>query len=67
MKAKTEEAPLARVQFEDPAIVKLLFGENDGNLKLIEKGVGVQIHARGNNLAVSGDPVAVKLAERILS
>ena len=67
MRAKIEEAPLARVQFEDPAIAKLLFGENDGNLKLIEKGVGVQIHARGNNLSVSGDPVAVQLAERILS
>jgi phosphate starvation-inducible protein PhoH and related proteins len=67
LRAKIEEAPLARVQFEDPAIVKLLFGENDGNLKLIEKGVGVQIHARGNSLAVSGDPVAVQLAERILS
>jgi phosphate starvation-inducible protein PhoH and related proteins len=67
LKAKIEEAPLARVQFEDPSIAKLLFGENDGNLKLIEKGVGVQIHARGNSVAVSGDAVAVQLAERILA
>ena len=67
MKAKVEEAPLARVHFEDPAIVKLLFGENDGNLKLIEKRVGVQIHARGNTVAVSGDQVAVQLTERLLS
>jgi phosphate starvation-inducible PhoH-like protein len=67
LKAKFSEIPGARVHFEDPATAKLLFGENDGNLKLIEKTVGVQIHARGNALAVSGDRVAVQLAERLLS
>ena len=67
MKAKVEEAPLAGVHFEDPAIVKLLFGENDDNLKLIEKRVGVQIHARGNTVAVSGDRIAVQLTEKLLA
>jgi phosphate starvation-inducible PhoH-like protein len=56
----------ARVYFEDPATVKPLFGENDGNLKLIEKRIGVQIHARGHSLLVPGDQVAVQLAERVL-
>ncbi len=67
MKAKIEDAHPARVQFEDPATVKLLFGENDGNLKLIEKNIGVQIHARGNSVTISGDPVDVQLAERLLA
>jgi phosphate starvation-inducible PhoH-like protein len=67
LKAKFGEIPAARIHFEDPAAAKLLFGENDGNLKLIEKGTGVHIHARGNALAVSGDPVAVQLAERVLT
>ena len=67
MKAKVGETPVARVHFEDPAIVKLLFGEHDGNLKLIERSIGVQIHARGNTLGLSGDRVAVQLAEKLLS
>ncbi|MBI5966518.1 MAG: PhoH family protein [Deltaproteobacteria bacterium] len=67
MKAKVEDAPVVRLHLEDPEIVKLLFGENDGNLKLIEKSIGVQIHARGNTLALSGDLVDVQLAERLLS
>lgn len=67
MKATVGETPVARVHFEDPAIVKLLFGEHDGNLKLIERSIGVQIHARGNTLGLSGDRVAVQLAERLLS
>jgi phosphate starvation-inducible PhoH-like protein len=67
LKAKVGETPVARVHFEDPAIVKLLFGEHDGNLKLIERSIGVQIHARGNTLGLSGDRVAVQLAEKLLS
>lgn len=67
MKAKVEHVPIARVHFEDPATAKLLFGENDAHLKLIEKNLGVQIHARGNTLTVSGDIVNVQLTERLLS
>lgn len=67
MKAQIEDAPVARVHFEDPAAAKLLFGENDGNLRLMEKSLGVHIHPRGNTLAISGDPVEVKLAEKLLS
>jgi phosphate starvation-inducible PhoH-like protein len=33
----------------------------------MEKSLGVHIHARGNTLAISGDPVEVKLAEKLLS
>jgi len=64
---KVADAPVVRLHLEDPEIVKLLFGENDGNLKLIEKSIGVQIHARGNSLTLSGDQVGVQLAERLLS
>lgn len=67
MKAPIEEIPTSRLHFEDPAAVRLLFGEHDGNLKIIEKNVGVKIHARGNAVTVSGDPVGVELAEKLLS
>lgn len=67
MKAIIEDAPGTRVHFEDPSSAKLLFGENDDHLKLIEKKAGVRIHARGNTLVISGEPAAVKLSEKLLS
>jgi phosphate starvation-inducible PhoH-like protein len=65
-KEKSEDHP-GRVQFEDPGTVKLLFGENDSHLKLIEKTVGVKIHARGNALSIAGDPIDVQLTEKLLT
>jgi len=65
LKTRAEEAPVARVHFEDSSIVKLLYGENDANLKLIEKSVGVYIHARGNSMTISGDEINIQLAERL--
>lgn len=67
MKNKVDDSPAGRVHFEDPSAVKLLYGEHDGNLKLIEKTLGVQIHARGNALSMSGDPISIKLAEKLLT
>ena len=67
MKNIVDDSPAGRVHFEDPSAVKLLYGEHDGNLKLIEKTVGVQIHARGNALSISGDPISVKLTEKLLT
>ena len=67
MKEKSEDLPPGRVHFDDPGTVKLLFGENDSHLKLIEKSVGVRIHARGNTLTLSGDPIQVQLTEKLLS
>lgn len=55
-----------RLHFEDQETVKLLFGENDGNLKVIEKNVGVKIHPRGNTLSVSGNPIGIELTEKLL-
>ncbi len=65
MKEKTEDHP-GRVLFEDPGTVKLLFGENDSHLKIIERSVGVKIHARGNAISISGDPIRIQLTERLL-
>jgi len=64
---KAGEHPSRRVHFEDPGTVKLLFGENDAHLKIIEKSVGVKIYARGNTIALSGDPINVELAEKLLN
>jgi phosphate starvation-inducible PhoH-like protein len=62
-----EETPAARVHFEDPSTLQLLCGEKDGHLKLIEKTIGVTIHARGNTLAIFGDQVSAQLTEKLLT
>lgn len=63
---REEENSTHRLHFEDPTALQNLYGENDGHLKLIEKSIGVKIHARGNTLTISGDEVCAPLAEKIL-
>ncbi|HSR11390.1 MAG TPA: PhoH family protein [Thermodesulfobacteriota bacterium] len=67
MKTKADTSPPTRVTFEEPETVKLLYGENDGHLKLIEKALGVRIGARGNTVSISGDPESVQLTEKVLT
>lgn len=44
-----------------------LFGHHDQHLKMIEEDLGVQLSARGDELALEGSPDAVRKAERILT
>lgn len=44
-----------------------LFGHHDRHLKLIEDELGVQLSARGDELAIDGPPEAIKRAERVLT
>lgn len=46
--------------------IETLFGVNDANLKYLESILAVQIHARGNDLAIDGDPTDVATVEKIL-
>lgn len=66
MKSRGEESSTHRLHFEDTTALQNLYGENDGHLKLIEKSIGVKIHARGNMLTISGDEVCAPLAEKVL-
>jgi len=51
------------LQFDDNALLPLLFGEHDQNLARLETLLGVHLAARGNRLAISGPPEAVRTAE----
>ncbi len=42
------------LQFDDNALVPLLFGEHDSNLALIEEELDVEINSRGNEVVVIG-------------
>ncbi|HNA98261.1 MAG TPA: PhoH family protein [Marmoricola sp.] len=43
-----------------------LLGPNDEHLRLIEKSFSGQIHVRGNQVTLQGDPAEIALAERLL-
>jgi phosphate starvation-inducible PhoH-like protein len=42
------------MQFDDNALLPLLFGERDAHLDRIERQLGVSVVSRGNRLAISG-------------
>ncbi len=59
--------PRATLTFEDLDLVKQLYGDRDQHLRRIARDVGVEIHARGNAVTVTGEPDAVARAERLLT
>lgn len=46
--------------------IETLFGVNDANLKYLETLLAVRVNARGNDLAIDGDPKDVATVEQIL-
>jgi phosphate starvation-inducible protein PhoH and related proteins len=56
----------AILSLHDPAIALQLFGPQDSNLRAVRNQFGVAITHRGNQIRVSGEPEAVRLATDIL-
>ena len=50
-----------RITFDDNALSMQLYGQNNANLKLIERELGLSIHARGNELTLVGTQDVVAL------
>lgn len=48
--------------FEEARFIPLLYGEQDRNLAVIEKRLGVSIRNKGHTLAITGHPNAVEAA-----
>jgi phosphate starvation-inducible PhoH-like protein len=55
-----------RIAFDDNAIAAQLYGENNAHLKKIEAELGVGLHARGNELTVTGASDQVAIARSLL-
>jgi phosphate starvation-inducible protein PhoH and related proteins len=55
-----------RITFDDNALTLTLYGHNNSNLKLIEREIGLNLHARGNELTLIGAPDTVALARTLL-
>jgi phosphate starvation-inducible PhoH-like protein len=64
-------SPPARTQTKitvsDPQKMVHLLGSNDEILKLIERSVKSDIHVRGNEITISGEPADSALAERVFA
>ena len=56
-----------KMEFPDVESLGLLYGEHNKNLKILEKEIGVSIHARGNQLSLQGGDWEVDLAEKVLN
>jgi phosphate starvation-inducible protein PhoH and related proteins len=54
------------ISFESNALLPMLYGEGDKNLRKIEKGFGIIIASRGNEINITGENDAVKKAAEIL-
>ena len=55
------------LEFDRPALLGSLFGQFDQNLITIENRLGVYIAARGNRVAVEGEPVGIARARDVLT
>nr|HEX4317516.1 PhoH family protein [Kofleriaceae bacterium] len=55
-----------KLAFDDPEALQQLCGSNNNRLKLVERTAGVDIHLRGNEVAIEGDDAAVEHAKTAL-
>ena len=55
------------LQFNDNHLFALLLGDHDRNLVRLEQGLGVKLAARGNRVAISGDPQRAEAAAGALN
>jgi phosphate starvation-inducible PhoH-like protein len=62
------DAPIVdkRLTYPDHELVRALCGEQNANLKLLEKKIGLSVNVRGNTLLLQGWDWEVVLAEKIL-
>ena len=56
-----------QVILDDNRLLQLLAGEQNANLKIIERNLDVQVHLRGNQLTVAGAQSDVEISERLLN
>lgn len=55
-----------KLTFPDHELVRLLCGEHNANLKVLEKKIGLSVHVRGNQLTLQGGDWEIELAEKVL-
>ena len=69
LKAKNKKfifMPEVKLTFDDNNLIRLLYGDLNKNLNIIEKSIGVSVKTRGNDLTVEGLPHEIELAASAL-
>ena len=56
-----------KLTFPDPELIRSLCGQHNAHLQLLEKKIGVSVHARGNLLLLQGGEWEVQLADKVLT
>lgn len=56
-----------KLTFEDNDLLKLLLGERDTNVKVVEKKIGAHVHVRGNQVTISGDDHEVQVTAKLMN
>jgi phosphate starvation-inducible PhoH-like protein len=59
---KREEA----LRFDDSSVLAELFGIHDDHLRIVERSLVVSVQPKGNEVTVTGDPLQVDLAVKVL-
>ena len=54
------------IEFDDNLTAAELYGDGEAHLRLIQERLGVQVHARGNEVRLVGDKAPVELAQNVL-
>jgi phosphate starvation-inducible PhoH-like protein len=62
-----EDVETKRVTFDNNELVRSLYGERNGNLRLIEKTLGITINIRGNDLILHGSLSELEMADNLLN
>lgn len=62
---KKEAVRRMGLQFDDNALVPMLFGEHDRNLARIEEELDIEISARGNELVITGPKLKLRAAQTV--
>jgi len=65
-KARKSFGAEEKVTVENNDLLRMLCGERDENLRLIEETTGVVISPRGNEISIFGDSGAVKKARKVI-
>lgn len=65
--ASNGQTVTARIDFPNTHHTRQIMGERERNLRVLEKGTGARLSARGNRLTISGAEDAVSLASKAVA
>ncbi len=58
---------IKKLTFPNNDLIRMLCGEQNSHLQLLEKKIGLSLHVRGNHLTLQGGDWEIELAEKVLN